>query len=66
VSTTELCEFEVQILRELAGELPASPWGAAVGATLGFLKGSGFAEVNNGTYSISDKGRAELDKRVHQ
>lgn len=62
--TSELCDFEVQIMRELAGELPASPWGAAVGATLGFLKGSGFVQVDDGTYSLSDKGREELCRRA--
>lgn len=39
---TDLCEFEIQILRECAGEMQISPWGAAVGAALERLKGSGY------------------------
>jgi hypothetical protein len=30
----EVTKMEIEILRECAGELPASPWGAAVGACL--------------------------------
>ena len=41
-----MIEFELQILRECAGELPPSHWGAAVGVALEFLKGSGYIGEN--------------------
>ena len=51
-----LCEDEIEILREVAGEKPASRWGAAVGAALGALRGGGYIAGN----TITDKGRAAL------
>ena len=52
-----LCEFELQILRECADPAAvASPWGAAVGAALGHLRGSGYMLGN----AITPKGRAAL------
>ena len=38
---TDLTEHELQILRELAGKAPPSPWGARVGACLEFLREKG-------------------------
>jgi hypothetical protein len=49
--------FEIQILRECVGELPASPWGAAVGAAIETLTGSGYWDKETG---LTDKGRAVL------
>jgi len=50
----ELTEHEEQILREVAGELPVSPWGAWVGACLGILRGGGFLDRSN---QLTQKGR---------
>lgn len=59
-ASTALCEFEREVLAMLAGTGPALPWGAAVGATLGFLKGSGYVSLSGGTYAITERGRAAL------
>lgn len=56
----DLCDFEIELLRSMAGEKPGQPWGAAIGAALGFLKGSGYVTSNNGAYSVTDAGRAVL------
>ena len=55
----ELTDYEIQILRECAGELPASPWGAAVGQTLEFLQGFGYLDARG---HINSAGRAKLDE----
>ncbi len=52
-----LCEFELEILRECAGAKPASAWGAAVGAALGYLEGNGYIDVG---CRLTDKGRRAL------
>lgn len=46
-------EFEIDILRECAGEKLASSWGAAVGVALEALEGFGY--VRRGI--ITEKGR---------
>lgn len=51
-----MCEYEIEILREVADEKPVSAWGAAVGAALAYLKGSGYIDGSG----ITDKGRAAL------
>ena len=56
--TLDLTDWEVQILREVAGELPASPWGAAVGRALEHLYESGYLTSTFGT--ITEKGREAL------
>jgi len=53
----DLTDFEMQILRETAGELPPSPWEATVGTTLEFLRGRGLLDARN---EITDEGRAVL------
>lgn len=57
------CEFELQLLRSMAGLAPPMPWGAAVGAALEFLKGDGLVEQRCGTYSCTDKGLALVASR---
>ena len=42
---TTLCKYEIEILRECAGEIKPRPWGAAVGAALGVLRGSGYIDA---------------------
>jgi hypothetical protein len=63
IHTTDLCDFEIQLLREMVGQLPASPWGAAVGAALGSLKGFGLVDCRHGRYEVTPDGRAELVAR---
>lgn len=41
----KLCDFEFEVLESLAGLKPPVPWGAALGAALGFLKGRGYVEA---------------------
>ncbi|MES2384488.1 MAG: hypothetical protein V4593_08060 [Pseudomonadota bacterium] len=60
-----LCDFEYQVLAMLDGSGPAMPWGAAVGAALGFLKGSGYVALAGGVrYTITERGRAALAARA--
>jgi len=57
-----LCEYEINLLRLMAGEdVPDMQWGAAMGACLGFLKGSGLVRSVGGKYEITDKGRKVLN-----
>jgi len=56
----ELSEFEKQILREVAGELPASTWGAAVGVVLEELYEGGYITTVFGG-KLTDKGRKYLE-----
>lgn len=51
-----LCDYEIEILREVAGEKAPSAWGAAVGAALGALRGRGYIARGQ----ITPKGRAVL------
>jgi hypothetical protein len=53
----KLNEYEEQILLEVAGVRPTSPWGAWVGACLEFLKGDGYLNRNN---ELTPKGRVYL------
>jgi hypothetical protein len=61
--TIELCEYEVNMLRQMAGQIPAQPWGAAVGAVLEILSGQGYIARAKGKYDLTPKGRAELVAR---
>ena len=63
MNAQDLCEFEVEVLASLAGAAPPQPWGAALGAALGFLKGRKLVSCTNGLYEITDAGRAELKRR---
>lgn len=56
----KLTEFEVKVLREVAGEIPTIPWGAALGQTLESLKGSGYITSHFGG-KLTDKGKAALE-----
>lgn len=57
-----LDDYELQVLRELGGELPASPWGAALGQALEVLMGYGLAERAAGQIQLTAKGRLQLDR----
>lgn len=67
MNAVKLCDFELDVLRMLNGTGPAIPWGAALGAALECLGGSGFIQstYNEDTrtlhYSITDRGRAALE-----
>lgn len=56
MASETLCEFELEILRECSGEVEPRPWGAAVGAVLEHLRGSGYVDDKG----LTDKGRAAL------
>lgn len=58
--TKQLSDFERKILREAVGLEPPSRWGAAVGAVLEMLRGSGY--LANG--QLTERGRAELLQEV--
>lgn len=51
---------EIQILREIAGELPPSPWGAWVGAYLEDLHISGYITQELGG-KLTEKGLKALE-----
>lgn len=55
-----LTDFEVETLREAAGEIEARPWGAAVGQALEVLRGSGYLDGN----TLTSKGAAFLQAHV--
>lgn len=57
-------DFERELLEELAGLRPPRPWGAAVGAALGFLKHMGY--VNRMTNKPTEKGLKYLEERKKQ
>ena len=66
--TNALCDFEYRVLAMLDGRGPVIPWGAAVGAALGLLKGSGYVALemrvhDTATYVITARGRQALDAR---
>ena len=56
-----LTEWEFQILREVACEIPASPWGAAIGEALEHLFANGYTTDTFG--QITEKGRRLLADR---
>lgn len=60
---TDLCGAELELMRSMAGEIPGLRWGAAVGACLEFLRGSGLVEQRAGVWVLSPQGLAELEER---
>ena len=58
MSDEKLTNWEEQLLREVAGELPPSPWGAAVGMSLEQLAEDGYLTATFGT--LTEKGRRYL------
>lgn len=62
----DLCDYEIQVLRMLAGEtVQEMQWGAAMSAALGLLKGRRLVELaptgdRSLRYQITDTGRAAL------
>ena len=64
MSELELVDWEYQILREIIGELPMSPWGAAVGVALEYLYESGYIKTLFATKdSLTEKGLQYLKDR---
>ena len=53
-----LCEYELLVLRECAGDKPPSRWGAAVGVALEYLRGSGYIDADG---KPTARGRAALE-----
>ena len=51
-----MSDFELRILREIAGETPPSPWGAAVAEALVWLEANGYIAAGR----LTEKGRAYL------
>lgn len=51
-----MTDFELRILREIAGDTRPSPWGAAVAEALVWLEANGYVAAG----SLTDKGRAYL------
>ncbi len=62
IEDVRLCEYEIEILREVAGEKPISPWGASVGSALEYLEGNDFIAGGK----ITAKGEEVLAKLKHQ
>jgi hypothetical protein len=60
---TTLCEYEIEILRECAGEMTPRPWGAAVGQALEVLRSRGLLDNCN---NITADGRRALRKLDHR
>ena len=58
-----LTQLEYEILEECAGERAPRPWGAAVGATLEYLRKTGHL---TDTDALTIKGREVLDARKNQ
>jgi hypothetical protein len=54
--SNRLCKFEIEILRECAGDVEPRPWGASVGAALEYLHGSGYIDDDG----LTDRGRDAL------
>lgn len=53
--------IEYRTLREYAGELPPSPWGAAIGEALSSLKGKGFISREIGGV-VTEEGKKYLEE----
>lgn len=60
-SPHDLDDFELELLRAMAGKRPAFEWGAAVGASLETLKSRRLIEKRDGQYVLTDAGRAIAD-----
>lgn len=58
----EPTSHEIQVLEEMAGLKPASPWGAWVGACIDFLQEGGFLTRGN-HIKLTEKGRTFLKAR---
>lgn len=66
---TDLTPFELQILRECAGELPPSPWGAAVGVALETLQSLGYVSCSGiitslGKFNLPELKKAHAPKQI--
>lgn len=55
--THDLVDFELELLRAMAGKRPAFEWGAAVGAALEHLVSRRFVEQRGGEYVLTEAGR---------
>jgi hypothetical protein len=57
----KLCDYELKVLRECAGErVPGLSWGTAMGAALESLSGNGLVERIGTRYEATKKGRVQL------
>lgn len=59
----DMTDWDWQILEEIAGKRPPSPWGAAIGAAIGFLRRNGYINQNQ---SLTAKGQEALAERERQ
>lgn len=64
--STQLVQFEIDLLRHLNGEeVPGLAWGAAMGAGIEYLHESGYVTRKRAArglvYEINDKGRAAIN-----
>jgi hypothetical protein len=58
----KLCDYEMKVLRECAGErVPGLSWGAAMGAALDALSGNGLIERVGIRYEATKKGRVHVE-----
>lgn len=57
----DLCDYELDVLRMLAGRGISLTWGAAMGAALEHLLGLRLVSLENGAYVINDRGLAALE-----
>ena len=58
-----MIKFEHDILRVINGEnIAGVKWGAAMGAALEFLEGSGYVQRFAGNYLITEKGKDALEQ----
>ncbi len=65
---SELCQYEIDVLRSIAGEeVPHLSWGAAMGVAVEGLKARGLIFRNHEhAYKLTDEGRAVLYPSVEQ
>ncbi len=53
-----MSEFELELMRAMAGLRPSFPWGAAVGQALECLVGRDLVDCVDGCYRLTAAGRA--------
>lgn len=60
----DLCDYDIEVLKAMAGQPSEAFWGAAMGECIEFLAGSGYAELVSTycgiEYRITDKGEKAL------
>lgn len=60
---SDLCEYELDVLRECANRRPKHPviWGAAMSVALESLQSAGLIDRCRGVYFATEKGFARLE-----